>query len=488
LAVAVAIAPVVPGPMDSTFWYSIVTAEGLEIGHASHQVQTRSDGLHILDIQEAEVGEQSGALSAREELARGLPVSHSVTISRRTERIETSGGNTASVQQDVQTGRDWSQTKAIIVGHAAQVTRRTPVDSRTVEIPLPPSVRFDGGEGLLLGWNATASPRLEFDAFDVGAMALENVVIERAGEAPAELAGPNVLIRKRYIGAELADVSWLEVDSHGQIVETAQPRSATTILIKATDRDTATRTDSVYHGVSTAMIRSPFVIPPFAMNGHIRYRFALRFGVEFRIPETGEQHVTADKNSATLDICEGCGAGLPTDHAYIEDALKPTVWLQSDAPEIQKIALAVKSQAISDTHKMELLLKAAKPYLGRVDFVGHFSALETMARGAGDCTEAAVLLAAFGRTAGIPTRVADGLVYSRESYHGVSNAFMPHSWTLAYVDGTWRSFDLALETFDATHIALIVGDGDEWLLSAAAQRAGLLQWQDMAEIRARPAN
>jgi hypothetical protein len=97
-----------------------------------------------------------------------------------------------------------------------------------------------------------------------------------------------------------------------------------------------------------------------------------------------------------------------------------------------------------------------------------------------------VLLAALGRSAGIPTKVASGLVYSRESYHGVANAFMPHSWTLAYVDGRWRSFDLALDVFDSTHIALTVGDGDSRSILAAGQLASLLDWKEMSEIRPRP--
>jgi hypothetical protein len=137
---------------------------------------------------------------------------------------------------------------------------------------------------------------------------------------------------------------------------------------------------------------------------------------------------------------------------------------------------------------MELLLDKARPFLGKVDFVGHYSALETISRRAADCTDAAALLAALGRAAGIPTRVASGLVYSRESYHGVSNVFMPHSWTLAWVDGKWRSFDLALDDFDSTHIALTIGDGDERSVLAAGQLAGLLNWENMAEIRTTSAN
>ena len=98
-----------------------------------------------------------------------------------------------------------------------------------------------------------------------------------------------------------------------------------------------------------------------------------------------------------------------------------------------------------------------------------------------------MLLAALGRAAGIPTKVVNGLVYSRAYYHKISNAFMPHSWTLAYVDGRWQSFDLALEAFDSSHIALTVGDGDARSMAAASQIAGLLEWNNVTEVRSRPA-
>ena len=67
----------------------------------------------------------------------------------------------------------------------------------------------------------------------------------------------------------------------------------------------------------------------------------------------------------------------------------------------------------------------------------------------------------------------------------MSNAFIPHSWTLAYVDGAWRSFDLSLREFDSAHIALTIGDGDPRSIAAAGQLASLLRLDTMAEIRAR---
>jgi hypothetical protein len=77
----------------------------------------------------------------------------------------------------------------------------------------------------------------------------------------------------------------------------------------------------------------------------------------------------------------------------------------------------------------------------------------------GDCTEHALLLAAAGRALGIPTRVAVGLAYI-DQFAGRKNAFVPHAWAQAWIDGRWTSFDAALGGFDSGHIALAVGSGD----------------------------
>jgi hypothetical protein len=57
---------------------------------------------------------------------------------------------------------------------------------------------------------------------------------------------------------------------------------------------------------------------------------------------------------------------------------------------------------------------------------------------------------------------------------------------VAYVDGHWKSFDLALERFDSSHIALTIGDGDARSIMAASQLASLLGWEAMVEVRPRP--
>jgi hypothetical protein len=84
------------------------------------------------------------------------------------------------------------------------------------------------------------------------------------------------------------------------------------------------------------------------------------------------------------------------------------------------------------------------------------SALETLERKQGDCTEHAVLTAALARAAGIPTRIAAGLYYAQER-------FSYHMWVEALVaENLWVAVDPAMGQIepDALHLKLFHGDLD----------------------------
>jgi len=70
----------------------------------------------------------------------------------------------------------------------------------------------------------------------------------------------------------------------------------------------------------------------------------------------------------------------------------------------------------------------------------------------GVCRDYAVLYAALARAAGIPTKIATGLMYFRD-------AFYYHAWAESFV-GEWIPMDPTLSTdfVDATHIKLAEGD------------------------------
>jgi hypothetical protein len=447
-------------------WYRIVTDDGIAIGHRSQQVTQTADGREIASVQAMLVQET------------GDPVTRmtSQTIVR-----EDRSGRTLSISEYSRTGRNWTRTVARIAPGRAIVTRTTRSDTHSVTVPLPADIRFDSGSGLLPTWNPRVTPVLEFRNFSLDAMAVERMTLELApGAAPG-----NAAIRKRYDGQELRSVARLELGPDRRIVTVVQPMFSTRIHIVPASREAALAPHPPFRMLGSVMIKSPVRISAPAAKSHIRYRFGFRDGIAFAPPRTGEQGVSFNGTEAIVDICERCGPGLPTDPAYLADARRPTAWLQSEHPRVRAITGRTSRLKVDDSRKMEIFAEAALLQLGRIDFAGHFSAVETLERKAGDCTEAAVLLATFGRAAGIPTRVVNGLVYSRERYHGVAHAFMPHSWVVAFVDGKWRSYDAALKSFDSTHIALTIGDGDRRSITAAGQLASLLRWDSLAEVRSR---
>ncbi|MES2058715.1 MAG: transglutaminase-like domain-containing protein [Pseudomonadota bacterium] len=279
----------------------------------------------------------------------------------------------------------------------------------------------------------------------------------------------------------------IKLDYKGRIVRAEQPLPGNSVILQRSDRPIAPqelKAPTTRH----QMIASPYAISPAALDGHIRYRFGLPAMFHPVLPVTGEQRLAIEGAALLLDICASCGPGLSTDPSNLARWRRASTWIESDAPELRRAVRSITTAAQDDIGKMKRLERLARRRLKDVDFDGHYSAMQSWRRRAGDCTEDATLLAGLARAAGIPARVASGLIYSRARYHGARNAFMPHSWVVAYVDGSWKSFDISFGSFDASHIALAIGDGEPWAIAAATQIAGLLDWQGMTEVRKRPAS
>lgn len=446
-------------------WYVIADDAGAVLGHAATTTRALPVGRETIEQRLLR-------------LADGDRPSTTLTDTTTT-RFDASGRPLLIVTES-RDGRAIRRLETRIAAASATVTRQSESGRHVTRIALPPGTRFDNGEALLRGWTGDAP--LAFLNLNPAAGLVERVTIERA---PTQRAGTLTALRKRFDGTELRGIMRLDLDASGRIVAAIQPMFGVAVTTRPADRDTALRPHPPYRLLRNVMAKSPVRIGPAAAQGHIRYRFGFIDGIAFAPPATGEQRVTLDATGVTLDICTSCGPGLPSDPASLTDARRATAWLQHDHPRVMALARPVIRRKLSPARTMQELAVRARTVMQRIDFTGHRSAADALAHGAGDCTEDAVVLAALGRAAGIPTRVASGLVYSRERYHGVSNVFMPHSWTLAYVDGAWRSFDMSLDGFDATHIALTIGDGDARSITAAGQLASLLDWQSLAEVRTR---
>ncbi len=464
--------PVAALPGDSgTPRYFLITAGDEVIGHIVQETATTPTGVR-------RTSEQVITIEAADIVTR---------TRTRTDTLEGPDGRPRRFTERSVTGSSVRTLEAAIGSHVVDFTVTTAQGKLAKRLAIDPSARFDGGAGLLAAWVRDPTDRLEFANVDLDDMALDVVTIEKIGDG----ARPGTIEAVRIRGDGDSDVyglAKLVIDRDGTILSVHQPMFGTSATIVPTDRATALKDRAAFRILDRSMVRAPFRIQKEALAGQIRYRFAFKDRLVVPIPITGEQRHRSEADGVVrIDICATCGPGLSSEPSFLAAARQPTPWLEADHPRLRAFASPIGAMKVSEARKMELLRAKARPIIATVDFAGHFTALQAMQRRRGDCTESAVLLAALGRAIGIPTKVVNGLVFSRSYYHGVSNVFMPHSWTLAYVDGQWKSFDLALDAFDSSHIALTVGDGEPRSIQAANQIAGLLEWKAVEEVRQRPA-
>ena len=137
-----------------------------------------------------------------------------------------------------------------------------------------------------------------------------------------------------------------------------------------------------------------------------------------------------------------------------ERYLEPTSLVQSDDPRIRALALEITGDDADEKKRARLIYDWVYENLEKIPAITIPSALEVLDSMRGDCNEHTTLYTALARAAGVPTRMATGLVYARDGFYY-------HAWPEVYVGG-WMGIDPALGQFpaDATHIRLLTGGLD----------------------------
>ena len=139
--------------------------------------------------------------------------------------------------------------------------------------------------------------------------------------------------------------------------------------------------------------------------------------------------------------------------------LKSDPFVQSDHQKIQNLAKEILKDSPDATplKKAEKLLGWVHTHIEKRPVLSLPDALSTLENRVGDCNEHAVLLAALGRAAGIPTRIEAGLVY-------LKGRFYYHAWNLMYL-GRWVTADSLFGQLpaDVSHLRLATGSPNQQL-------------------------
>jgi len=166
------------------------------------------------------------------------------------------------------------------------------------------------------------------------------------------------------------------------------------------------------------------------------------------------QRVRGDVLEIERERVPSRAAPLPTDGS-LAAYLAPAPFIESDDPAIVAVVAEIVGDETDPLRRARLLLDWVHGNLTQAPSVTVPSARAVLRSRRGDCNEHAVLLAALGRAAGIPARVAAGAVY-------LQDGFYYHAWTEFWLDG-WVSADAVFAQMpaDATHVRLIEGGPEQ---------------------------
>ena len=146
---------------------------------------------------------------------------------------------------------------------------------------------------------------------------------------------------------------------------------------------------------------------------------------------------------------------LPVANPTFATDLAATPFLQSDHPQVKEQLQQILQGEHDALLAVRKLLTWTYSALEKEPTVGIPTALEALKSRKGDCNEHAVLFTALARAAGIPARVAAGVVY-------LDGAFYYHAWSEVWL-GQWIAVDPVFNQFpaDATHVKFIQGGPEE---------------------------
>jgi hypothetical protein len=256
------------------------------------------------------------------------------------------------------------------------------------------------------------------------------------------------------------------LDGSGDVVRAESRLGIGTFVLTRTDRSRA-QSPLPGGGAGIDVLRRSVVAVNPPADGLLGARRAVvtvraRSGTLLPLPSSGAQRADASPDGTSARVYIDAGRGSAPDVGDMDDRryrdASPIV--DSDDPSIRDAVRGALADAPpGNAARAETLRALVHRHITGKDFASVFASASSVMRDrSGDCTEHAVLLAAMLRAAGIPSRLAAGVVYARE-FAGVRGCYAWHMWTQALVDGQWRDLDATISggPFHAGHILVATG-------------------------------
>ena len=361
---------------------------------------------------------------------------------------------------EINSGRFSFSVRGSVDGNTLQVTTESAGSSRGLDIPIKDKLYlFNGIMDAIAATDLKPGNKYTFNIFDPASMGQAAVIVEIIGEELVEIRGFNQLATKISLNFKgVSQLAWI-----GKEGEVVKEKGLLGISLIKSDRKEAlgglaiessqdlTRVASVASNIPLENVEALDMLKV-KIQGIPSKNVQLQGGRQtFR-----EQVLTVQK-----EVLSDLAADLqPENLAALEKIfLKPGPFIQSDHQKIRDLAQEILKDAPDATplKKAEKLLNWVHTHIEKRPVLSLPDALSTLENRVGDCNEHAVLLAALGRAAGIPTRIEAGMVY-------LKGRFYYHAWNLMYL-GQWVTADSLFDQLpaDVSHLRFATGSPSQQL-------------------------
>lgn len=426
-------------PTSADEWMGVYHQEH-KIGYTHHNLSPEPDGFTF----------------SEESLLRLTVVDTPQTVRTRMHGHTGTDLSLRDVEFELSSGVGSLHARGVVHGTELELTLRTGRDSSEQRLPLK--------EPVYLQSMVRASARSrhlqsgqQFDALVFDPTTLRNdrihVTIEGEETVPQSASAARAWrIREEF--RSLKTTAW--IDGDGSVLREEGPMG---LVLRRQTSDEAL--NQGWSGDTALDLVASAAVPVVRPIEDPRHRRSLRLrlsGVAVgNVPTDDEQVREGSVLTITRPAAGMASYVLPYRDAQHADDLAPTAFLQSDHPRVQALAHEIVGEENDALRATLRLNEWVYRHLRKVPTISIPNALQVIDMGEGDCNEHAVLFAALGRAAGIPTRVIAGAVY-------LDGAFFYHAWCEVWL-GRWVSIDPTFDQFpaDATHIKFVVGGPDEQL-------------------------
>jgi transglutaminase-like putative cysteine protease len=195
------------------------------------------------------------------------------------------------------------------------------------------------------------------------------------------------------------------------------------------------------------------------------------------VPSGGSQKVIKREGNTLWVRVERRAPSGASPGPAAEEFLKPNGFIQSDDKLIVDKAVEIAGGIKDPWEKCRKLERWVYEKMAHGDFsVAFATASDTIRSLKGDCTEHGVLLAALCRAAGVPARVAMGLVYVDSL-----QSFGYHMWAEVNLGGEWYGIDGTIGEGSVGGEHIKITDGS--LKGASAMSTMLPVFQVMGKMK-----